>query len=61
MVDNENLKAMKELWDTIVAEKGVISAKHKAQGAKDANVWVAKKFPKREGFAVSELFKLYES
>jgi uncharacterized protein (DUF2164 family) len=57
MADSESVKAMKDLWDTVVNEKQ-IGVKHKNQGVKDAATWIAKKFPKKEG---GELFKLFES
>jgi hypothetical protein len=47
-VDNENIKAMAEMWDQ-VAERFASVSKFKGQGLKDAQSWLSKKFAKQGG------------
>lgn len=63
-VDNENIKAMAEMWDQVAERFGSISKQLKAQGLKDAQSWLSKKFTKqsaKEHFTNSDLYKFYES
>ena len=64
-VDNENIKLMSEMWEQ-AAERFSSSSvnKFKAQGLKDAQSWLSKKFTtqgSKEHFTNSDLYKFYES
>ena len=62
-VDNENIKAMTEMWDQ-AAERFTNIAKFKGQALKDAQSLLSKKFTKQSGkeqFTNSDLYKFYES
>lgn len=63
MLENENLKGMKEVWEK-VSERFKNLSKYQGQSNKDAQTWLSKRFNTKstlkEAFNNSEIYKFYQ-